>query len=99
MDINKVIAKLPSGYVDDAAGWDEKKLRDEIVKADAQTAETEREMKNDEKLTGAKDLVKDLSGAYNDAKKAQRAKVAYCLHLLAERGKPVDTSSEADANT
>lgn len=43
-------------------------------------------MKADEKLTGAKELVKDFSAAYNEAKKAQRAKIAYALHVLEERG-------------
>jgi hypothetical protein len=43
-------------------------------------------MKADEKLTGARELIKDFMAPYNEAKKAQRAKIAYSLHVLEERG-------------
>lgn len=94
MEINKIIAKLPPGFVDDVAGFDEERMRNEIVKADARLAEIKREMKADEKLNGAREIVKDLAGGYNDAKKAQAAKIEYLLHVLEERGHPVDTGSE-----
>lgn len=86
MDIKKIIAKLPVGFAEDAAGMNGDQLRAEIIKAETSLRTVEHEMKADEKLTGAKELVKDFSGAYNDAKKAQRAKIAYALHVLEERG-------------
>jgi hypothetical protein len=86
LDIKKIIAKLPSGYVDEAAGMDGDQLRAEIIKAETSLREVEMGQKADEKLTGARDIVKDIVGSYNDAKKAQRAKIAYTLHLLDERG-------------
>ena len=86
MNIKKIIAKLPAGFVEDAAGMDGEQLRAEIVKAETNIREVEREMGADEKLAGAREIVKDITGAYNDAKKAQRAKIAYSLHLLEERG-------------
>lgn len=86
MDINKLIAKLPPGFVDDAAGMDGNKLRAEIIKAETSLREVDAAMKADEKLAGAREIVKDIVGGYNDVKKAQRAKIAYVLHVLEERG-------------
>lgn len=87
MDLKKIIAKLPAGFLEDAAGMDEHQLRAEVVKAETAIREVEREKGNDEKLAGAREIVKDISAGYNDAKRAQRAKIAYSLHLLEERGK------------
>lgn len=86
MDIKKIIAKLPVGFVEDAARMDGDALRAEIVKAETSIREVEREQGQDEKLTGARDIVKDIVGSYNEAKRAQRAKIAYALHVLEERG-------------
>lgn len=86
MDIKKIIARLPAGFVDDAMGMDGDQLRAEIIRAETALHEVDKELKADEKLSGARELVKELVGAYNDAKRAQRAKIAYVLHLLEERG-------------
>lgn len=86
MDIKKIIAKLPVGYLEDSAGMDGDQLRAEIIKAETTLREVDTFQKADEKLTGAREIVKDIVGGYNDAKKAQRAKIAYTLHLLEERG-------------
>lgn len=86
MDIKKIIARLPTGFVDDVAGMNGDGLRSEIIKAETSLREVEKEQKADEKLQGAKELVKDIVGSYNDAKRAQRAKIAYALHVLEERG-------------
>lgn len=86
MDIKKIIKKLPVGFVEDAARMDGVALRAEIVKAETSIREVERELGQDEKLAGARDIVKDIVGGYNDAKRAQRAKIAYALHVLEERG-------------
>lgn len=86
MDIKKIIAKLPVGYAEEAAGMDGDALRAEIIRAETSIRETEREMGADEKLQGAREIAKDLARGYSDAKRAQRAKIAYSLHLLEERG-------------
>ncbi len=86
MDIKKIIAKLPTGYAEDCAGYSGDQLRAAIITAEANLKATRQEMKADEKLTGAKDIVKDLGGAYRDAINAQRAKIDYSLHVLEERG-------------
>lgn len=86
MDIKKVIAKLPVGFAEEAAGMGGDQLRAEIIRAEESLREVEREMGADEKLQGAREIAKDIAGSYNDAKRAQRAKIAYALHLLDERG-------------
>ncbi len=100
MDIKKIIAKLPTGYAEDAAGMDGDRLRAEIIRAETSLREVEMEQKADEKLTGAREIVKDIVASYNDAKRAQRAKIAYSLHLLDERGELGRSGeSEEDAVT
>lgn len=86
MDINKLIAKLPTGFVDEASGMDGEQLRAEIIRAETALREVDQFQKEDEKLTGAKEIVKDLVSGYNDVKRAQRAKIQYVLHVLEERG-------------
>jgi hypothetical protein len=86
VDIKKIIAKLPVGFVEEAAGLDGDGLRAAIVRAEELVRETEREQGADEKLQGAREIARDLARGYNDAKRAQRAKIAYALHLLEERG-------------
>lgn len=98
MDIKKIIAKLPTGFVEDAASMDGDALRAAIIKAETSIRETEREMGQDEKLQGAREIVKDIVGSYNDAKRAQRAKIAYSLHLLEERGELGRGESVVDAD-
>jgi hypothetical protein len=98
LDIKKVIAKLPAGYVDEVAGMDGARLRAEIIQAESNLREILREQAADEKLAGARELVKEFLSAYNEAKKAQRAKIEYLLHLLEERGE-LGTGSDKDAIT
>lgn len=86
MDINKLKAKLPVGFAEDAEAMDGARLRQEIIQAEAALREAEAEQKKDEKLAGAREIVKDLVAGYNEVKKAQRAKIAYTLHLLEARG-------------
>lgn len=86
MDINKIIAKLPAGFVDDASGMDGDQLRAEIIRAETALREVDSAQKEDEKLAGAKEIVKDIVAGYNDVKRAQRAKIQYVLHVLEERG-------------
>ena len=86
MDIKKIIAKLPAGFAEEAAGLSATQLRAEIIKAETAIRWTEQEKAADEKLSGARSLVKDLSAPYNEAKGAQTAKIKYSLHVLEERG-------------
>ena len=86
MDVMKILAKLPPGYAEDIAGYDKSRLQAEVLQSETNIRQVETEKENDEKLNGAKSLVKDLAGPYRDAVSAQRAKIKYVLHLLDERG-------------
>jgi len=86
MDILKILAKLPAGYAEDVAGFDTGRLQTEVLKCETNIRQVEQEKEADEKLSGAKSLVKDLSAPYRDAVAAQRAKIKYLLHVLEERG-------------
>lgn len=90
MDIKRLIAKLPAGYVEDVAGMDGDAMRAAIVQSNVNIQRVEQERAGDEKLSGAKEVVKDLSAPYRDAISAQRAKIAYLLWQLRERGELVE---------
>lgn len=98
MDVKKVIAQLPAGYAEEAAGLSGAELRAEIVRAETSLRWVQQEMAADEKLSGARELLKDLSASYRDASKAQRAKIAYALHLLDERGELGAGATSGDAD-
>lgn len=86
MNINKIIAKLPTGFVDEVSGMNKTALRSAIIQAETNKRAIEQQKAEDEKLNGAKEIVKDLMGPYRDATSAQNAKIAYVLHVLEERG-------------
>jgi hypothetical protein len=84
--ITKIREKLPAGFADDADSFSTEKLKEEIVQANANIREQENDRDNDEKLSGAKELVKDYGAGYRDAIKAQNLKIKYMIHLLDQRG-------------
>lgn len=82
--------KLPTGFKDDAESLDTDGLKQVIISSEGNISTIEKEMAADEKLKAAKDLVKDLSGAYKDGISAQMAKIKYCLYLMETRGEDLD---------
>jgi hypothetical protein len=86
VNLDKVLKALGSSVKDEMDAMDETDLRRQIVAAEASIRETEAELADDEKLQGAKEIVKDLQKGYTEVKKAQKAKVKYALHLLDEKG-------------
>ena len=82
----KLLKKLGAGVAEELDAQDSKGLKASIVSAEATIREVRQEMEQDEKLQGAKAIVKDLSGPYRDAVKAQQAKIQYALQLLDDRG-------------
>lgn len=85
-DLKKVLKALPTGYADDTAGFDNVRIREEIIKSEVALHEVRTCEGNDDELTREKEKVKELAGPYRDAQKAQTAKIKYLLHLLDERG-------------
>lgn len=86
MNIEKILKKLPAGFADEIASYNKQRLKDAVLQSETNIRAVEQEREQDEKLKGAKEIVKDLNGPYREAIGAQRAKIAYLLHVLEERG-------------
>jgi hypothetical protein len=85
----KVLKDLPE-FRDtaDAASTDD--LKKIIVTCEGNIYTVEKEKEDDVKLTGAKELVKEMSAPYKDALKVQMAKIKYALFLLQGKGVDLD---------
>jgi hypothetical protein len=85
----KVIKDLPE-FKDtaDAASTDD--LKKIIVTCEGNIYTVDKEQEADHKLNGAKEIVKELSAPYRDAKKVQQAKIQYALFLLESKGVDLD---------
>jgi hypothetical protein len=85
----KVLKDLPEfKEMADAASTDD--LKKIIVMCEGNIYTVEKEKEADTKLNGAKEIVKELSEPYRDAKKVQFAKIQYALFLLEEKGVNLD---------
>lgn len=82
-----VLKNLPTGWKDEADAMSETDLRAVIVESSNNLRTVDQEMSENDALARLKDKVKDASAGYNDAKKAQKAKIAYALHCLEQKGK------------
>lgn len=81
-----VLKNLPTGFLEEAEAMDGDQLRGAIIAAETSLRENDQEKAADERLAAAREQVKDLGAAYRDVAKAQKAKIALALHLLAQRG-------------
>lgn len=81
--LTKILKTLPPGAREDldALNSDPEALANAVVKAEEVIRDAERERDEDEKLAGAKEIVKDIASGYSDVVKAQRSKIAYALYL------------------
>ena len=82
----KFLKLLPDGFTDTINSYSNEEIKKLLVDFERSTGETERDMDNDEKLLGAKGLVKDLSSGYKDVLKVFRAKIKYLVFTLDDRG-------------
>lgn len=89
---DKFLKKLPTGFADEANSLDVNDLKKVIYQSEANIYTIEKEKDNDHKLNGAKDLIKELSAPYREAKSAQTAKIKYCLWLLENKGEDLDNT-------
>jgi hypothetical protein len=85
----KILAKLPEfkETADAASTEDLKKI---VVECEGNIYTIEKEKEVDNKLNGAKELVKEYSAPYRDAINAQTAKIKYALFLLEGKGANLD---------
>jgi hypothetical protein len=84
-----LIKKMPE-FKDtaDAAGVDE--LKKIIVQCEGNLYTVNKEEEADAKLQAAREMVKELSEPYRDAKKVQQAKIQYSLLCLESKGVDLD---------
>lgn len=89
----KIIDSLPE-FKESADASSVEDLENIIIMCEGNIYNIEGEKLKDAKLTAAKELVKDLSGGYRDAMKAQTAKLKYALHLIESKGKELGGNTE-----
>jgi hypothetical protein len=82
---DKVLKTMPE-MKDTLEGYSPEELKKAIMDCENNIYETDKVMLNDSKLNAAKELVKDYSSGYNEAKKVEMCKIKYSLFLLKEKG-------------
>lgn len=85
--LERLMKKLAESFVDDVRVSDEKTLRDKIVQLSKEIEDIEEAKKTDANLNSLREQVKDLAGAYKDAKKEKTDRLKYIILTLTERGK------------
>lgn len=91
---DKWLKKLPDGFVDTANGMKDDELKKAIFDSEGNIYTIDKEKETDVKLNAAKEIAKDLSGPYRDAKACQTAKIKYALFLLEGRGINLDSKDD-----
>ena len=82
----KYLKKLPETFVETAESMKEEDIRKQIVQCEGNISTVEKAKEDDEKLNGAKSLVKDLAAPYNETKACENAKIRYLIYVLEGRG-------------
>jgi hypothetical protein len=88
----RLAKRLPTGFQDEAMAMDEAGLKKVIIEAEGNLYTIDKEKEADVNLTAAKEVMKDLSGAYREAAGAQTAKIKFALFLLEGRGVDLDST-------
>lgn len=95
MSENKTLSK---SFVDNHENITEDAAGELIVKANQTIRHLEQEREADEKLAAAKQIVKDLNGAYTSAIKYEKAKISFLLEKIEEiQSGEVNPSSGANS--
>lgn len=90
---SKWLKKLPTGFTDTVESMSEEEVKKVIFESEGNIYTIEKAKDVDHKLNGARDIVKEYSAPYTEAKGAQSAKIKYCLFLLESRGVNLDSSA------
>ena len=97
-DINAVKKVLSKSFVDNHENVTEDVAADLIVKAEIKVKNIKEERAADGKLEQAKQIVKDLNGAYTSAIKYEQAKIAFLIEKIEEiQSGDVNPSSGANS--
>lgn len=84
VDIGKAKKLLNQAFIDNVNEVSEDDAANLIVKAEQQIRGLRNEMANDENLSAAQQVVKDLKGAYTSAIQYEEAKIQYLLEKIEE---------------
>jgi hypothetical protein len=84
MQVESAKKVLSQSFVDNHENVDEDTAGALIVKAEQKIKEIEEERFADDKLSAAKQIVKDLNSAYTSAIKYEKAKIGFLLEKIAE---------------
>ena len=77
-------SKLSKSFVDNSANLNEDEATVLLVEAEQKIRLLKEEKAADEKLTAAKNIVKDLSAGYNSALSYEKAKISFLLDKIQE---------------
>ena len=89
---------LNKSFVDNHENINEDEAGALIVQAEQKIREVEEERAANERLAAAKQIVKDINGAYTSAVRYERAKISFLLEKIAEiQSGEVNPSSGANA--
>jgi hypothetical protein len=92
---DKWLKKIPD-WKEVADAMDENQLKKAIVDCEGNIYVIEKEKSADVKLKAAKEIVKDHSAPYNEAKAVQTAKIKYALYLLENKGVNLDSTDSGE---
>lgn len=90
MKLDRLLKKLPQGFVEEADKWSEKRLKEEILLCEGGISGVEMARDADTALAEAKEMVKELAAPYQEDIKAYSAKIDYVMFRLREMGKPLE---------
>lgn len=83
---NKYLRRLSPEFVDAINGLSDEEIKSRILVCEGNLYEIASAKENDEKLNGAKEIVKDLSAPYSESKASENAKIQFCIFTLESRG-------------
>ncbi len=86
---SKILKDLPE-FKETAEAASEEDLKKIIVSCEGNIYTVDKEQEADVKLNAAKEMAKEYSAPYRDAKKVQMAKIQYALFLLEGKGVELD---------
>lgn len=88
-----LIKKMPE-FKDTADAADVEGLKKIIVECEGNIYTVSKEEDEDTKLSAAREMVKEMSAPYRDAKKHQQAKIQYALLCLESKGVDLDNKGD-----
>lgn len=77
-------SKLSQSFVDNAKDLNEDEATALLVESEQKIRQIKEERNADEKLTAAKNIVKDLSAGYNSALNYEKSKISFLLDKIQE---------------